>query len=382
MSSSADPKLPQDVVLVEILKRLPVESLLRFRCVSRSWRSTIDDPRFVALHLNHSAHDASKRYLLRLDLWHPVHRPCSLFPNLPLALPSHSQIEIPFVNPLNRYSLVGSCNGSICVKEYPRKYSGNDGGRTMYLWNLFTRKHKAVPRPGPRHRFPSTAEALGFGFDARSNDYKILRILYFLDNNDRWLGGTMPQVRIYSLSTDSWRSLECEVPAFCGYRLAVFLNGNLHWFASKVNDLGEDVGYGPIVLFDVAGEVFDEMAPPLVEISQLDTVDLMMSVAVLNDLLAVFVSLLDIAGDWHSVCSVRVMREYGVTESWIKLYSFEAWGGISHFDGFMRNGELVMVIDDEERVSWNPIMGQYTNLPLPTYCHLVNVVESLVSPQR
>ncbi|XP_056159104.1 probable F-box protein At1g14315 [Syzygium oleosum] len=61
-----DPKLPHDVA-VEVLKRLPVESLLRFRCVCRSWRSAIDDPRFVVLHLTYSAPDASYWYLVSLD---------------------------------------------------------------------------------------------------------------------------------------------------------------------------------------------------------------------------------------------------------------------------------------------------------------------------
>lgn len=37
--------LPHDVVEL-ILERLPVESLLRFRSVSRNWKSTIDSQRF------------------------------------------------------------------------------------------------------------------------------------------------------------------------------------------------------------------------------------------------------------------------------------------------------------------------------------------------
>ncbi|XP_030551741.1 putative F-box protein At2g19630 [Rhodamnia argentea] len=46
--------LPEDL-LIEILKRLPVKSLCRFRCVSTSWRSLISDPRFIDSHLTHSA---------------------------------------------------------------------------------------------------------------------------------------------------------------------------------------------------------------------------------------------------------------------------------------------------------------------------------------
>ena len=35
--------IPSDIVIFEILTRLPVKSLLRFRCVSKQWRSVITD---------------------------------------------------------------------------------------------------------------------------------------------------------------------------------------------------------------------------------------------------------------------------------------------------------------------------------------------------
>ncbi|XP_030462494.1 F-box/kelch-repeat protein At3g06240-like [Syzygium oleosum] len=377
-SDEDDPKLPDDVA-VEILKRLPAKSLLRFRSVCRSWRSAIDDPRFVALHLSHSALDASNWYLVSVD-W--CDRLCSLFSEGPLALPPLSQIAIPFVTPPDCCMIVGSCDGLICVAEI----SGHGFGRTMYLWNLFTRKHKAVRPSGPEHQFSfmeTPHEALGFGFDARSNDYKIVRILYVLDDDGRCFGGMEPRVEIYSLGAHSWRSLACEVPALCQDDPAAFLNGNLHWFASKFGDLGEEEGgYGSIVLFDVAGEVFDEMALPPEEISDADSDALVMSLAVLNNLLAVFISFIKAAVDpeLHSVCSVWVMREYGVPQSWTKLYTFKACGVVAGFDGFTKNGELLMELDGGERVSWNPITSQFTNLPLLTEYDLVTVVESLISP--
>ncbi|KAI3423472.1 uncharacterized protein J3R85_010967 [Psidium guajava] len=46
--------LPEDL-LIEILKRLPVKCLCRFRCVSTRWRSLISDARFIDAHLTHSA---------------------------------------------------------------------------------------------------------------------------------------------------------------------------------------------------------------------------------------------------------------------------------------------------------------------------------------
>lgn len=43
--------LPNEV-LVDILVRVPVKSLLRFRCVSKKWNSLISSPAFINTHLN------------------------------------------------------------------------------------------------------------------------------------------------------------------------------------------------------------------------------------------------------------------------------------------------------------------------------------------
>uniref|UniRef100_A0ACD5WEK1 Uncharacterized protein n=1 Tax=Avena sativa TaxID=4498 RepID=A0ACD5WEK1_AVESA len=44
-----------DELVLEILVRLPVKSLLRFRSVSKAWRATISDPFFIRAQLDHSA---------------------------------------------------------------------------------------------------------------------------------------------------------------------------------------------------------------------------------------------------------------------------------------------------------------------------------------
>ncbi|KAF7153380.1 hypothetical protein RHSIM_Rhsim01G0235300 [Rhododendron simsii] len=47
---SAAPVLPQDLVAAELLTRLPAKSLMRFKCVSKLWLSTILDPGFCKAH--------------------------------------------------------------------------------------------------------------------------------------------------------------------------------------------------------------------------------------------------------------------------------------------------------------------------------------------
>ncbi|CAI9772219.1 unnamed protein product [Fraxinus pennsylvanica] len=51
-------------VIIEILSRLPVKSLLRFKCVCKSWLSTIAGCSFVYEHFNKALADCKKAQLL------------------------------------------------------------------------------------------------------------------------------------------------------------------------------------------------------------------------------------------------------------------------------------------------------------------------------
>ncbi|RZC62951.1 hypothetical protein C5167_024716 [Papaver somniferum] len=47
-------KLEHLDILLNIIVRLPVKSILRFRCVSKAWCKLLKDPQFVREHLNHA----------------------------------------------------------------------------------------------------------------------------------------------------------------------------------------------------------------------------------------------------------------------------------------------------------------------------------------
>jgi hypothetical protein len=42
--------IPEELLFSDVLARLPVKYLARFRCVCRSWRAGIADPAFVRRH--------------------------------------------------------------------------------------------------------------------------------------------------------------------------------------------------------------------------------------------------------------------------------------------------------------------------------------------
>ncbi|EYU20296.1 hypothetical protein MIMGU_mgv1a018445mg [Erythranthe guttata] len=48
-------------IIENILLRLPVKSLMRFKCVSKSWEATISDPEFIANHLRQAKETKKKK---------------------------------------------------------------------------------------------------------------------------------------------------------------------------------------------------------------------------------------------------------------------------------------------------------------------------------
>ena len=133
-------RLPYDIVL-NILTRLPVKSVIRLRCVSKSLYSSITTPYFISTHLNHTKNNINR------DNACVIHLPYSsrhAIPACTVALDRSfdtiSEIRVPFDFPHPRLQIVGSCNGLLCLAELVY-------GDVIYLWNPSVRKFKKLPDP-------------------------------------------------------------------------------------------------------------------------------------------------------------------------------------------------------------------------------------------
>ncbi|KAI9116970.1 hypothetical protein K1719_011969 [Acacia pycnantha] len=62
--NGATPFLPEEII-TNILKRLPVKSLIQFRCVCQHWKNLFKNPSFITDHLCHSSHHNPHFSLLR-----------------------------------------------------------------------------------------------------------------------------------------------------------------------------------------------------------------------------------------------------------------------------------------------------------------------------
>ncbi|XP_059288388.1 F-box/kelch-repeat protein At3g23880-like [Lycium ferocissimum] len=144
------PTLPIELI-VEILSRLPVKTLLKFRCVSKSWLALIRSPEFVKTHLNVSAKNK--------DYTH------------------HRLVLTETINLFSSFNI---------------QYMDTD----LVLWNPSIRLFKNLPDSGPSvtgdYHFDSCI--YGFGYDESNDDYKVVGVLW-----NRYKLWHPLEVKIYSL---------------------------------------------------------------------------------------------------------------------------------------------------------------------------------------
>ncbi|XP_023926032.1 F-box/kelch-repeat protein At3g06240-like [Quercus suber] len=307
--------LPDDIVL-NILTRLPAKSVIRFRCVCKPWNSSITTSYFISTHLNNFAHahdtdtdtDNGDGYIIHM----PSHTRAMNSSNRPVCTVALDrtfdrifEIEIPFDFTSGFSQIVGSCNGLLCLVT---------STNVIYLWNPSVRKFKRLPDTWLGNL---GFVKLGFAYHAENNDYKVLKISSY-----PWTGLNLTDdIEVYSLSSDSWRrvgmSLRAKVKVWddsC-LSLAPLVSGALHWM-SRVVEGEEEREVEVIMSFDVNSEEFRTLRMP----------DGAMSIVRCQTRLASFKGNLAFLTCGRSEqrgayqYSMWVMREYGVLESWNKLF--------------------------------------------------------------
>ncbi|KAL6225632.1 hypothetical protein ACLB2K_004481 [Fragaria x ananassa] len=331
--------LPQEIIH-RILLHLPVKSLIRSTLVCKSWKSLIKCPDFIQSHLSTTivSNDENDSHLLLLsassessDDGHTRHQHHSLRWDSP-EFGAHSMLPTPVIylenKPVSDLGVVGTCKG-------------------------YT--------------------TLGFGYDKHSNDYKILRVVTDITTNvdydsiDEIFGVVnfadddrliTTFVQVYSLASGSWKSLsDSVIPVDLkggGTEDFAFVNDTLHKLEARFNeDEDEDM---VIRTFNLSTEEFGEMMGPE------PLVQGRCSIARYGDSLA-FSEHYD-NGLRDRGCDIWVMRQYGVAESWIKL--FKVYVDPARIHGFKRCGDVVL----EKRISfgrsrltsYNPKNKQYSDL--------------------
>ncbi|GLT40853.1 hypothetical protein SLA2020_149570 [Shorea laevis] len=225
--------LARDLV-TDILLRLPVSSLLRFRCVSRSLCTEIDSENFVKNHLNRSIQTKTRQKLVIYDDLVFNDRKDFYFADFDDDLVDAFPPNKPLISRHHASSVYGSCNGLILL------------GVDFAIWNPFTRRYKTLPLC-PVQTLPGYRGFLGsgLGYDSAQDDYKIVMLSEVEDSNRVCF-----QVWIFGLKSDIWkRSRDLEDGVI--KRVGCFASDALYWVC-------ENKGVG----FDLAREVFFDIPLP------------------------------------------------------------------------------------------------------------------------
>ncbi|GAV81178.1 F-box domain-containing protein [Cephalotus follicularis] len=350
--------MPEDMK-IEIMLMLPVKSLLRFRCLSKSWCSLFQTPYFKTQHYlkrtslsdTNNNHANPSVFLCRPRYYHYVH-----LSMLDHTLTRKQDIRLSF-------PIIDLCygNGLICFWNY----------NMMTLWNPATREFKLLQPPCIPNLKPKKFNRITqIGFNSKTNDYKVLCI--WISFHDKRFSVTQ-QSSLYSLNADSWKETRFDFSVRRSNRTFNIVNC-VHYCASRTDNC--------IVAFDMADEVFWKLSMPPFELSSNYGCDF---VGVLNGNLAVvssaYVEWINRKGTKISV-DIWVMKEYGVQESWTKQFTI---GPISsHYSsmGLWKKGGLFLC---------NPLITLYVYDPdtqkieklqvdsLPLIEKIFNYTESLVS---
>ncbi|KAF9593263.1 hypothetical protein IFM89_021019 [Coptis chinensis] len=343
-SRDGDNVLPEDVVF-QILVCLPVMSLFRFKSVCKSWRILIESSNFIEQHLNHHSHQYSNYNFVTLSpLRHygppPNRRGINLCLRSGDRFEVTAQVDLPCLREVYHYRInTVACNGIVCLNIKDVDYTYRKCIMHASLWNPATKQYRALPQspfpPPPLNDF--NYFGIGFGFDVKTNDYKVVRFFILSDSP----GVTLAEM--YNLSTDSWTTIDTAVlPVdYIGSDpKAPYRNGSYCWLASKgrptESENGEIFNHNHFILsFDFSSKVFGTMSLPEVDSVKFDVCP---QLAILRDNLAL-INTVDFS---YEMCTnnfeIWVLNEYGVKESWTKLYKVGPFVRSSPI-GLSRNGD-------------------------------------------
>ncbi|KAL2901767.1 F-box protein CPR1 [Bienertia sinuspersici] len=337
--------LPQEII-VEILSRLPVNSLLRFKRVCKSWYSLIKTPQFIKLHLNRALISNSDRHLVF----------CCLYLYSAELNSNHNQLYFSkhdhILDPL-LVRISGSCNGIICIM-------GNCNSISLY--NPLTKSRFDLPISETPELEPLVT-SLGFGYDSKNDDYKVLRIVQGFNNSKIY----DQEVKLFSYNKNSWKWV--EVASSYNFRLCrhgVLVDEALHYLVINKESSSKNLS---IAKFDLFTEKFSVMNFP--EGIDMARSNVMLTLTNLGGSLSLMAKHHSLSAMGHA--DLWVMKTYGNKGSWCKLYSIRNCIQAKPMV-YSEDGRRILLELDNRRYGWydleSKIVDKFTSYGLSDRIYL------------
>ncbi|XP_051145198.1 F-box protein At3g07870-like isoform X2 [Andrographis paniculata] len=347
-------------ILYDIFARLPLLNILRCRCVCKTLLGLLKDSYFSTVHLTRAPIVTTNLILQEnVGKWGALHFFTFDLQESALAscssdnqngncyfshgLPTLSRTNADFSFRTQRLTLVGSCNGLLCLyfASSPNPFYGICNPLLGECLKL-----PPVTESAPAYTY---ANYSGFGYSTKMKQYKVISFMY-RTSSDPQLSTVSKQMvaNVHTLGSDSWRRIE-NVPCPERSSFDPFLNGALHWITNsgKPSEL--------ISSFDLENEMFKAIPPP-----PHFNVQYMKKVVGIN---------IGILRDCMCMCyiyngvefEVWVMKEYGVQDSWTKEFSIDLKfycklqvDDLRRPIKFFSNGDLLFISSYDSIVCFSP----------------------------
>ncbi|KAK7293497.1 hypothetical protein RJT34_16364 [Clitoria ternatea] len=384
---SMEQHLPRELVS-NILSRLPAKDLVLCKFVCKSWFDLISDPHFItnyyAVYNNLMHLQSQEEHLLAIG------RPSLSGLKTYISIlswntnDSKKHVSSALLNPPEEYNsdhkywseISGPCNGIYFLEGNPN-----------VMMNPSLGQFKALPESHftASQATYSLTEYFGFGFDPKTDDYKVVVIkdFWLKETDERKLGYWVAEV--YSLNSNTWRKLDASPPLsveiWGSTRVYTYVNSCCHWWGFVDHESGrtQDV----VLAFDMVNESFRNIKVLRIRSSSEEE---FATLVPFNESSTIGAIVYPVRGT-EKCLDVWVLKDYWDEDSWVKQYRVTNLQVIDKLVGFIGSNKFLSKDSNEGLVFHEPdeshnktrdlnVYGMCASLRAATYS------ESLVSLQR
>ncbi|RHN41060.1 putative F-box domain-containing protein [Medicago truncatula] len=343
--------IPNDFVF-SILSKLPVKSLRRFSCVRKSWTRLLENHNFINIfckNLYSGSHslDDDICVILNQVVLDPFHCTFYLLSGDKFENKVKLDLPPPFHIQHNRVSVIrilgSATNGIICIYNC-------DNHTIAVLWNPATQEVMVIPPSLAefKREFITKITLHGFGYDHVRDDYSVIQHVCYTKFKEHRLDNVIPHPfwEIYSLKNSCWRKIDIDMPTRNWiYNSDLYLNGMCHWWGKNNN----------LVSFNLCKEEHFITPSPFEDVH--DTLDI--HLIALNG----HVAMISYSKKAISF-QISILGEFGVKESWIRLFYFRCLSCIEQSIGAGEKGNIFFTRKDGQLVCFDLTTGMVENVGL------------------
>ncbi|CAN0852686.1 Putative F-box protein At1g32420 [Linum grandiflorum] len=249
--------LDDDMVVTQILSRLPAKSLVRFKSVRKGWQSIMEqDSHFINLHRTHS--QARPPRLLTIVPKRKMNEENSTCFDL-LSADLHCDVRGATIRssimtvqmPRPDVEVLGPVRGLLCFTDL--------ANCCVLIYNVSTRQAVTpwIRSSVSQKKLLLDELVCDFGFDPDTGEHKVIFVWH---QSKSWIPAAC---EILTVGVDaSWRIVDAVMPPFSLVLLeSISANGSIYWMERETEQDGSYSDY--LVAFDIGSEKFRTIKVPI-----------------------------------------------------------------------------------------------------------------------